>query len=184
MNEQSKTYDEQLAEDIGGFAYDPLGFVLYAFPWGEGELAGMEGPQEWQREELEAIGQALRNGAKVEDAASKAVRRAIASGHGIGKSAFVAWVILWALSTHQDTRGVVIRVREGSSTGDSIQATLGAFSRGAYMSVFAASGSGYTLTQQSLKFDASQVVRTANDTHPQSYAQPIAIYLGRHATEV
>ena len=31
----------------------------------------------------------------------------IASGHGIGKSAEVSWVILWAVSTHEDTRGVV-----------------------------------------------------------------------------
>lgn len=32
---------------------------------------------------------------------------AIASGHGIGKSCEIAWIILWALSTHEDTRAVI-----------------------------------------------------------------------------
>jgi hypothetical protein len=36
-----------------------------------------------------------------------AIRIAMASGHGPGKSAFVAWIILWAISTKVDTRGVV-----------------------------------------------------------------------------
>jgi hypothetical protein len=44
---------------------------------------------------------------------SEAVRVAIASGHGIGKSALVAWIILWAMSTLRDTRGVVSANTEG-----------------------------------------------------------------------
>ena len=43
----------------------------------------------------------------------EAVRLAVASGHGIGKSALVAWVILWAMSTLSDTRGVVTANTEG-----------------------------------------------------------------------
>ena len=46
-------------------------------------------------------------------AESEAVRVAIASGHGIGKSALVAWIILWAMSTLRDTRGVVSANTEG-----------------------------------------------------------------------
>ena len=117
VNEQKNEYEEQLALDIGGFAYDPLGFVLYAFPWGEGELDGMDGPQPWQRDELEGIGKALRDGESVSDAVGKAIRRAIASGHGIGKSAFVAWIILWASSTLKDTRGVVTANTEAQLKG-------------------------------------------------------------------
>ena len=96
-------YNKQLSEDIGKYAYDPLGFVLYAFPWGEGELASFDGPQEWQREELAFIGEALRKGSQ----ASDVVREAVASGHGIGKSALVAWIILWGMATHADCKGVV-----------------------------------------------------------------------------
>jgi hypothetical protein len=32
---------------------------------------------------------------------------AIASGHGPGETALVAWIILWAMLTEADTRGVV-----------------------------------------------------------------------------
>ena len=41
------------------------------------------------------------------------MRLAVASGHGIGKSALVAWIILWAMSTLRDTRGVVTANTEG-----------------------------------------------------------------------
>lgn len=117
MSERNSAYDEQLALDVGSFAFDPLGFVLYAFPWGEGELDGMPGPEDWQRDELDCIADALRAGASVSDAVHKAIRRAIASGHGIGKSAFVAWIILWAFSTFKDARGVVTANTEAQLKG-------------------------------------------------------------------
>jgi hypothetical protein len=94
-----------LADDILRFRHDPLGFVLYAFPWGSGELAGQHGPRAWQAEVLTNIGDGL---AGNELAGVDAVlREAIASGHGVGKSALVSWLILWAMSTFEDTRGVV-----------------------------------------------------------------------------
>jgi len=37
----------------------------------------------------------------------KAIQIAVASGHGIGKSATVAWIILWAFCTYPDCRGVI-----------------------------------------------------------------------------
>lgn len=99
----------QVEEDIAAFTHDPLGFVLYAFPWGEPgtELAGKTGPRPWQREVLIEIGKRLAAGAALEDAFREAVQIAVASGHGVGKSALVAWLILWSMSTHEDTRGVV-----------------------------------------------------------------------------
>lgn len=51
-----------LAADLAEYDFDPYGWVLYAFPWGEGELAGVGGPVTWQREQLEAIGAKLRGG--------------------------------------------------------------------------------------------------------------------------
>ena len=117
MDELKQEYTQQLAQDVGGFALDPLGFVLYAFPWGEGALAGKSGPEPWQREELEIIGQELKHGAAQPLVAQRAVRRAISSGHGIGKSAFVAWIILWAMSTLPDTRGVITANTEAQLKG-------------------------------------------------------------------
>ncbi len=95
-----------LAADIGQFGNDPLGFVLYAFPWGMPgtELEKHAGPRTWQRDVLDTIGRRLREGAKDK---GDVIREAVASGHGIGKSALVSMLILWALSTCPDTRGVV-----------------------------------------------------------------------------
>lgn len=92
-----------LIEDIAGFSNDPLGFVRYAFAWGEGELSEHPGPDAWQDDILVTIGAKLRAGASVQEA----IQIAVASGHGIGKSALVSWLILWAISTHEDTKGVV-----------------------------------------------------------------------------
>jgi hypothetical protein len=40
-------------------------------------------------------------------AAGRPVQHAVASGHGVGKSALVAWLLLWAMATQPSTRGVV-----------------------------------------------------------------------------
>lgn len=102
----------RLIEAIAGFRHDPLGFVLFAFPWGEkgGPLETEDGPDTWQRELLEDIGLKLRSGAAD---AHEAIRLAVASGHGVGKSGLVAWLIQWALATFPDTRVVVTANTEG-----------------------------------------------------------------------
>lgn len=94
---------ELLATDLAGFQNDPLSYVLYAFQWGEGELVGHNGPRQWQREILEDIGKQLTAGGEL----GCVIQNAIASGHGIGKSALVSWIILWALSTFENTKIVV-----------------------------------------------------------------------------
>jgi len=96
--------EQLLVEDMAKFSLDPLGFVLYAFDWGSGELAQCKGPENWQTEKLKEIGEKLRAG---HITALEAILIAVASGHGIGKSALVAWIILWALSTFEDTKGIV-----------------------------------------------------------------------------
>lgn len=94
---------QALVHVAGRCSKDPLRFVQQAFPWGKDTLSGMTGPDVWQRELLSEIGQRLQAGAS----ASEVIRTAIASGHGIGKSATVAWLILWAICTFPDTRGVI-----------------------------------------------------------------------------
>ena len=91
----------ELIEELAKYSNDPLGFVLFAFPWGEpGELAKFSGPEAWQITLLEDI----RKGLLTVD---QAIRIARVSGHGIGKSAVVSWLILWGMSTVEDTIGVV-----------------------------------------------------------------------------
>jgi hypothetical protein len=109
VSAQPKKTDEdtQFAEEIASYAYDPHGWVLAAFPWGEAgtELADEHGPRDWQRDTLIEIGRRLKETrrANVWDV----VQKAVASGHGVGKSALVCWIILWAMSTFDDTRGIV-----------------------------------------------------------------------------
>src|SRR5262245_19610118 len=93
---------EALAEDLGRLTGDPLAWVMWAFPWGEpgSELEHRAGPESWQADILRAIRDGLLT-------PNEAIQLAVASGHGVGKSALVAWVILWSISTFEDTRGVV-----------------------------------------------------------------------------
>lgn len=101
-----------LVEDIAGFTHDPLGYVLYNYPWGVPgtELANKTGPRQWQRDVLDSIGEQLRAGAAD---LGEVIREAVASGHGIGKSALVSWIIGWALDTREDTRCVVTANTDG-----------------------------------------------------------------------
>jgi hypothetical protein len=94
-----------LTETLIEFSDDPLGFVIFSFPWGEpGELADQLGPEAWQEKLLSDVGARLRTG---EIDLAGAIQMARTSGHGIGKSACVSWIILWAISTFPDTKGVV-----------------------------------------------------------------------------
>ena len=94
--------DLLLLDELGTYAYDPLAFVMWAFPWGEPgtELAKETGPDEWQRNLLERV----RDGIITP---TQALQFAVTSGHGVGKSAFVGWIAWWAFSTFPGTRGVV-----------------------------------------------------------------------------
>jgi hypothetical protein len=86
---------------------DPLKFVMFAFEWGHGALDGFTGPDKWQTELLNEIGDEVKarcfNG--VDPVAP--IREAVASGHGIGKSTITAWLILWIMSTRPHCKGVV-----------------------------------------------------------------------------
>jgi hypothetical protein len=96
-----------LAEDMGRFFYDPLGFVLYAYPWGEGELRHSQGPRQWQRDFLEEIGRRVRENDFDGETPVDPIQEATSSGHGIGKSALTAWIVDWIMSTRPFARGVV-----------------------------------------------------------------------------
>lgn len=100
-----KSPEEQLIEDIASFTHDPLGYAYYAFPWGEvgGELEEYNGPRQWQAEVLNEIGEHLRN----PKTRHQPLLLARASGHGIGKSAFISMIIKWGMDTCEDCKVVV-----------------------------------------------------------------------------
>lgn len=112
MSQAPLHIEEQLVEDMGRFTHDPLGYVLYAFEWGVGELERHPGPRAWQRAYLEDLGRALQGltgpeHTKAVVEAISAIRRGTASGHGIGKSALVSLIVMWAMSTCEDTRAII-----------------------------------------------------------------------------
>jgi hypothetical protein len=107
MSEPDKDLDAELTELAGQFFYDPLGWTLAAFPWGQGELARWERPDDWQCEHLEDFGRELRKRKFDGHTAVTPTRMAVSSGHGIGKTADVSFVALFIMSTRPFAKGIV-----------------------------------------------------------------------------
>ena len=89
----------ELAMDIGAYSLDPPSLVRYVFPW-ESEILKTPGPRAWQADILEQIKAHL-----ADDATRfQPLQIAVASGHGIGKSALIAMIMEWAQSTCEDCK--------------------------------------------------------------------------------
>ena len=101
---------------------DPLRFVMWAFPWGELPETSVVrlkepwasqypncqfGPDEWACQMLDDIGASVRQRGFDGSQAVDPIRMAVSSGHGIGKSAFTAWLVCWIMATRPNCKGVV-----------------------------------------------------------------------------
>lgn len=95
--------EQAIFSDITDFIYDPQGFAMYAYPWGRGELADSAGPRKWQSDVNRLIATHL------QDSTTRHIPLcvAVASGHGIGKSAEIGMLIHWGMSTCEDCKVVV-----------------------------------------------------------------------------
>ncbi len=107
-------YEQQLVERMLEFKWDPLACVLFSFPWGEPgtELEHDPGPRKFQVRCLKELGAHLQNPAT----RHMPFRKAISSGHGIGKSSLIAMIIHWAKSTCLDTKVLCT-----ANTGDQLK---------------------------------------------------------------
>ncbi len=91
---------EEFLVEVAETIDDPLAYTERFYPWGKPPLEDSTGPRKWQRELLGYL----------RDHFSDSVSRrtpckvAVASGHGIGKSAFMGMVINWAMSTCEDCK--------------------------------------------------------------------------------
>src|SRR5258707_1203442 len=97
----------QIADTVSLFFADPLGYVLFAFDWtNDPELHVVKllepwsliydsewGPDKWACEFLDDLGAQIRANKFDGKTPVKAIREAVGSGHGIGKSALAAWVV-------------------------------------------------------------------------------------------
>lgn len=96
--------EQQLMTKALTFKYDPLGFVLWAFPWGKTgtPLEHFPHPRKWQLEELKKLSDELK---KQQVEIRQQVREhtelipvALSSGRGTGKSALLSMLDIWAMS--------------------------------------------------------------------------------------
>lgn len=96
----------QFIENYARFKNDPLGFVLFAYPWGQlGTFLAplpdgtVPSPEDWQVEAMEYLRAELERRELSPLEVFAAILLAVASGHGVGKTALVAWLIDWFICT-------------------------------------------------------------------------------------
>ena len=114
--------DAEIARQLALCYDDPLRFVLWAFPWGElpeTRLVKLPepwksyfpkceyGPDAWACQFLDDIGRYVQERGFDGRHAVDPIKMAVASGHGIGKSAITAWIVCWIMSTRPHAKGVV-----------------------------------------------------------------------------
>ncbi|HXV97750.1 MAG TPA: terminase [Anaerolineae bacterium] len=110
-NQEYIDWDAELAVDMGSMSHDPAAHAVYSYPWAVpgGPLEKHAGPRAWQFDVLNHIGDHLKN----PETRHEPCLIAIASGHGIGKSALIGMVTNWALDTCEDTRVVITANTDG-----------------------------------------------------------------------
>ncbi len=116
-----KTADQELADAIADFYDDPLGYVMFNWDWANDstiQLVKLEepwrsrygfeyGPDKWACEFLEALGKEIRQRKFDGRTPVDPIQFSTASGHGIGKSVLVAWLIKFILDTRPFSKGTV-----------------------------------------------------------------------------
>lgn len=108
MLEVKSNPELELAQHIGSFYSDPLGFVMFAYPWGQsGPLQHFKGPREWQREFLYDWGNQIKERNFDGHTPVMPIRTSTLSGHGSGKSALSAFVTDFIMSTRPHCKGIV-----------------------------------------------------------------------------
>lgn len=118
----ASTLPDEIVRELGRCYDDPLRFVLWAFPWGTlpefsivplpepwaSRYPGCKfGPDQWTCELLDYVGERVRANGFDGRHAVEPIRVAISSGHGIGKSACTAMLVVWILATRPGSKGVV-----------------------------------------------------------------------------
>jgi hypothetical protein len=90
---------------------DPHAFAMFAFPWGKPNtpLEHMTGPRGWQKETFQEITRHIKSNdlRQAQKSLMEMWRSADASGRGIGKSALVAMLTLWFLTTRLGSTTII-----------------------------------------------------------------------------
>lgn len=101
--------NDAIIEKAAACRYDPEAWAGFAWDWGHGELEDYDGPREWQSDIFRLIRDHLAN----PDTRFDPLQIAVASGHGIGKSASMGMISNWAMSCYADAKIVTTANTEG-----------------------------------------------------------------------
>jgi len=110
-----------LSKQLAEYYADPLGYVMFAFPWDINPVIQMVrlapeyqerfncewGPDQWACEFLDQLGEDIRERGFDGTKSVAPIRYSTSSGHGIGKSTLVSWLIKFILDTRPFSKGVV-----------------------------------------------------------------------------
>src|SRR2546422_7329934 len=92
--------DLELAEQVASFYDDPLGGVLFLYPWGEpGALEHAKGPNREQERFLIDLGDEIKARRFEGVKAVPSIRMAVSSGHGTGKTELIGMLAGWLMAT-------------------------------------------------------------------------------------
>jgi hypothetical protein len=111
---QDPEHLEKALTDLCADCYaDPLRFVVEGYDW---PINGRPGPDRWQVEALNYVGEEVE--ARGFDGVHpvEPIRGSKSSGHGSGKSAWLAWIENWLMSTRRNAQGSVT-----ANTDDQLQ---------------------------------------------------------------
>jgi hypothetical protein len=105
----SDAENNQIIELAASCRFDPVQWSRVGWDWGHGPLADYDGPREWQQNVFTDIQKHLAN----PETRYQPLQLAVASGHGIGKSATMGMLSNWAMSCWDDARIVTTANTEG-----------------------------------------------------------------------
>lgn len=103
--------EKQYVKKILQYRNNPLLYVKENFTWGYGALKEHEGPDIWQERVLKDIGEECQK--RDDQLETRPMQFAIASGHGIGKTAFTSMLIKWFMATRPNPQ-VIVTANTGS----------------------------------------------------------------------
>lgn len=104
MPDDAAAFEIDLDTFLASCYADPLKYVLGLWNWGVGQLEHDTGPSDWQRAFLVDLSQQVTARAFDGHTPVMPIMMAIASGHGVGKSALSAWIVHWLMDTRADCK--------------------------------------------------------------------------------
>lgn len=131
MATKGRSFEDDLSDLLAECYADPLKYVMSMFPWEtdasiqlvklapeyRSRFKGEWGPDKWACEFLDQLGADIRDRAFDGRRAVDPIQYAVASGHGIGKSTLVAWIVKFIMDTRPHAKGTVT-----ANTADQLRA--------------------------------------------------------------